>query len=433
MNTLIAGRALSGLGAVGTYAGAMNTLAVVTPIAQRPLYISFITLAYGSSTMYVLSQLIPFFFFPKLIRNSLAPIIGGAFADSSPSWRWSFYINICISGLFAPGYLFLFPSKVILPGKTLKERFSRLDPLGNLLWVGSTTSGLMAISFGGALYDWNSGRIIGLFVCSGVLLIIFALQQWRTIGTSVDTRIFPVILLASKEMCILFVQVAASSAVATVPVFLIPIYFEFAHGSSAIRAGLHLLPLVILRSVGILLNGFLMRKFGYTMPWYLVGAVLCLAGSAPLMTVGSGTSSGNIYGYSVLLGAGVGLYNQASFAVAQARTEPKLVPQAIAFITCGQVVGTGISLAIANSIFINQAGNGITRILPQVPRRQVQQAISGAGSSLIGSLTPAQRDGITQAIVGALNHSYGTMVAASALSLVLAAFMKRDKLFQQPK
>ncbi|KAI9665525.1 MAG: hypothetical protein M1831_001667 [Alyxoria varia] len=413
MNTLIAARALSGLGSVGTYAGAMNILAVVTTTRQRPLYISFITLAYGSSTV-------------------LAPIVGGAFADSSASWRWSFYINLCISGLFAPGYLLLFPSKTIHPSKSIKECVFRLDPVGNILWAGTTASCLMAISFGGAIYTWDSPRIIGLFVCSGVLLMGFVFQQRLKLATSADARMFPVIFMHSREMWILFCQVATSTAVATVPIFLIPLYFEFARGSSAIGAGLHLLPLMTFRSVGILLNGFLMRRFGYVMPWYLAGAALCVAGSVPLTLVDSKTSAADIYGFSILLGAGVGLYNQASFAVAQARVEPRLAPQAIAFITCGQVVGSAISLAVANSIFINQVTDLIGKQVSEASRERVQQMIlEGSQVGVLHDSTTSQQAGIVQAISASLNHSYASVVAASTVSLILAALMKRDKLFKQ--
>lgn len=42
---------------------------------------------------------------------------------------------------------------------------------------GIFAAGLMAISFGGSLYPWHSGRIIGLFITAGVLIIMFFIQQ----------------------------------------------------------------------------------------------------------------------------------------------------------------------------------------------------------------------------------------------------------------
>nr|POE74547.1 efflux pump patc [Quercus suber] len=206
MNVLIVGRALSGLGAIGTYMGAITYLTVVTTIKQRPLYFSFITFAYGAGTM-------------------IAPFVGGAFSDSAATWRWAFYINVCVGALFTPGYLYLFPSKDFLPESVgALQRLQKLDPLGNILWAGATASLLMGISFGGALYTWSSGQVIALFVCAGVLWIAFFVQQWRAICTTEEARIFPVACLRSLEVVLLFIQTATSTAVAVVPTFLVPIY-----------------------------------------------------------------------------------------------------------------------------------------------------------------------------------------------------------------
>lgn len=413
MNALIVGRALSGLGAIGTYMGAMTTLTVVTTIKERPLYFSFITFAYGAGTL-------------------VAPFIGGAFADSTATWRWGFYINACVCALFTPGYIFLFPSKNYLPKSVgTLERLRKLDPFGNILWAGATASLLMAISFGGALYAWNSGQVIGLFICTGILWIAFIAQQWKVWGTTTETRIFPAAFLKSLEVSLLFIQTATSTAVAVVPAFLIPIYFQFVRGSTAISAGVHVVPLVLLRSVFVLANGFLMKKYGYVLPWYVAGATLCVAGSAPFLTTSTTTSSASFYGYTVLLGVGVGMYNQASFSVAQARTSPKLAPQATVFIMVGQVVGLGVCLAIANSIFVNQATVLISKVLPGVSVMTVQRAIlGGLAPELFENVSEIQKEQIFEAVVSALNSAWASVVAAAAVSLLLTLGLKRDRAFR---
>ena len=44
------------------------------------------------------------------IWTVLGPVIGSAFTQSLAGWRWAFYINLCIGGLFAPVLLFLLPT-----------------------------------------------------------------------------------------------------------------------------------------------------------------------------------------------------------------------------------------------------------------------------------------------------------------------------------
>ena len=413
MNTLIGGRVLSGVGAIGAYAGAMTTLAVVTTIQQRPLYISFITIAYGLSTI-------------------LAPIIGGAFADSIATWRWAFYINICIGALFTPGYLLLLPSKCFIPAQvTTWQRLQRLDLVSNVLWAGASVSLIMGVSCGGAIWAWTSRQSIALFASTGVLWLLFVLQQAFPLGTSNEYRLFPVRLLHSLEMANLFLQTTASSSAALIPVFLIPIYFAFVRGSSALTASLYLLPLVILRSVFILVNGVFMRKLGYVMPWFVAGAALCLAGSVPFLTATLYTPPAHIAGWTALIGAGVGMYNQAGFAAAQARTTPALAPQAIAFITTAQVGGSAAALAVTNAIFLNRASRLIAAVLPRTQAQAVGFALlSGAQGSTLDGLSTAQRIEVITDIVHALDAAWIPVVVASGFSLVLAPFLKRDKLFQ---
>jgi hypothetical protein len=83
MNTLIVGRAICGVGGVGMYIGVLTLLSVTTTLQERPMYIGSTGLMWGIGTV-------------------LGPIVGGAFADSTLTWRFAFYINLCIGGLFAP-------------------------------------------------------------------------------------------------------------------------------------------------------------------------------------------------------------------------------------------------------------------------------------------------------------------------------------------
>lgn len=83
MNALIVGRAICGVGGSGMYVGVMTLLAATTTIHERPMYVGSTGLTWGLGTV-------------------LGPIIGGAFSDSSATWRWAFYINLVIGAVCAP-------------------------------------------------------------------------------------------------------------------------------------------------------------------------------------------------------------------------------------------------------------------------------------------------------------------------------------------
>ena len=56
-----------------SYFGSVSLLTQLTSDRERPLYMTFINVTFGGGTV-------------------LGPIIGGAFAVSSATWRWAFYL-----------------------------------------------------------------------------------------------------------------------------------------------------------------------------------------------------------------------------------------------------------------------------------------------------------------------------------------------------
>jgi MFS family permease len=169
-------------------------ISVNTSEQERPKYMGYTGLSWGAGFV-------------------LGPVIGGAFAQSSATWRWAFYINLVLFGVFAPIIVFMVPSWDPKKEENLSftARGIKMDWLGTVLEVGACIAGVMAISFGGTIYLWNSGQTIGLFVTSGVLFILFALQQTYCILTTEDERIFPVQFMWHKDMLLLWLITAADS------------------------------------------------------------------------------------------------------------------------------------------------------------------------------------------------------------------------------
>ncbi|PVI05408.1 putative MFS drug efflux transporter [Periconia macrospinosa] len=413
IDVLIVGRAICGLSGSGLYVGVMTLIAVSTTMAERPLYISGTGITWGLGIV-------------------LGPIVGGGFSESSVGWRWAFYINLLIGAVCAPAWLFLLPSKDPRPGVPYKQRITELDYAGTVLLMAALTTFVLAINWGGVVYAWSSGRIIALFVASGVLFIILGVQQAFTVLTTVARRIIPVQFFRSKTVLILFAVTAASGSAAFVPIYFVPLFFQFTRNDGPLDAGVRLLPLIVVMVVTILANGALMAKFGYYMPWYLFGGGFTVAGSALMYTVDQDTSASAIYGYTVLIGVGVGMFLQASFSVAQAVVDPENIPPAVGFITLAQFLGITMALAISNSVFLNESEKGIAQILPNVPLTEIQAAINGAASQFVKNLDSETRGRVLGAIVKAIDKAYILVIAAGSLVASLSFLMKRERLFSAP-
>ncbi|KAI5805836.1 MFS drug efflux transporter [Geopyxis carbonaria] len=410
MNALIIGRVIAGGGGAGMYLGVLTLLSVSTTVQERPSYIGLTAISWGLGTV-------------------TGPAIGGGFAESAATWRWAFYINLVVGGVFSPIYLLLLPSHDPQPGVPMRKRIGQIDFLGTFLILGFITFLIMGIDFGGLSWAWNSGEIISFFVISAVFFIAFGAQQKWMVLTTKELRLFPTHFLKRRSLVLLFILNCCSSSGLFISVYYIPLYFQFTRNDTAVDAAVRLLPFVLILIFVIVLNGHMMSRFGYYSPWYLVGGILELIGSVLMYMVDANTSTAKIYGYTIMLAAGVGAFNQAGYSVAQAKVLPSEIPYAVGFMAVSQLGGIVIGLGCAGCIFLNLAQKGLEELLPTVDTETIQSAITGTGSTLISSLSAEVRDKAIGIISDSIGNVYLLAVAAGAITTLGAVFLKHENIF----
>ena len=360
----------------------------------------------------------------------LGPVIGGLFTQSSAGWRWAFYLNNVAGAILIPIYVFLLPTRRPVPADTSSSwaLVKRLDCIGFVLFAGSFVSLSMAISFGGAKYNWNSGQVIGLFCCFVALVGLLSLQQSRAILTTPRDRLLPIDSFRKcDEMFILIIETATSTAILFIGLNYIPLFLQFVRSETALSAAVALLPLIFTAVIVMLITGFLLEKLGYYSFWYLGGSLLAVVGAGLMYSLDSTSSLAHVYGYSALFGAGVSFYMQASYTLAQTRLHTNEASDAVAIIACTQFSGTSIFLAVADSILLNQAANDIQHILPDVPRDAVQAAIAGVGAQIFRDLPAATKKQVLDRVFNAIRDVWALTIALALLSFVAATCMRREK------
>lgn len=236
-------------------------------------------------------------------------------------------------------------------------------------------------------------------------------------------------------MMVNFFNTTCSATACFLPIYFIPLYFQFVRHDSALQAGVRLLPYMVFLVTTVISEGFIMSRLHHNkfLPWFFTGGTLVLIGSALMYTVDANTSTARIYGYSIILGTGTGAYLQLPFAVAQIKVRANLIPVAIGFTAFAQLAAPAITLSIANSIFLNEALHSITALLPDVSQDTIQGIITGIGQTYPDSLGPAARGEITGAIVKSMSKVYIIVITAGALTLVLSAILALHTLPQSRK
>ncbi|KAM3538734.1 hypothetical protein ARSEF1564_008340 [Beauveria bassiana] len=397
MACMIVGRIIAGVGGNGMYVGVLTLLAVTTTEKERPAYLSLIGMAYG-------------------IGSIIGPLIGGGFAAHA-TWRWGFYINLVILGIFAPVYIFIMPTFQPRPTMTVRDKFQAYDNLGTLLSVAGLFCPVMAVNFGGTLYSWGFGQIIALLVLAGMLLISFGLQQSFSFMTNFESRLLPCQLISQREPVLLFVLMAANNCASMVSMYYIPLIFQFIGGSGALSAGIRLLPFIVATAVFIALQGALLPHLPLYKPWYVAGAVFILLDGVFFYRVDISTTDAYLYGFQVLLGAGVGRYLQAGFAVILAVIEMSDMTYGVTFMLFAQLLGITSGLSFSGAVFTNTALENLRGLLPDVSAEELQRALSGAAGDFFQKLDADTRKAVLRTIMSAINKS-----------LVAAVFLRNQKM-----
>ena len=170
----IIGRAIAGLGNAGQFQGALIIIVNIIPLHKRPMYTGFVGMVFG-------------------IANAVSPLLGGVFTDG-PGWRWCFYINLPLGGaVLLLHTFFLHIPKENLQRKptTLKEKITRLDPIGTFFFLPAVICLLLALQWGGLTYQWSDARIIALLVLFAVCFVAFlGIQKWKGENATVPGYIF---------------------------------------------------------------------------------------------------------------------------------------------------------------------------------------------------------------------------------------------------
>ena len=327
-----------------------------------------------------------------------------------------------------PIYLFLLPSLPRQPGKTFTQKLKGLDWLGIILTAGLYVSFTLAFTFGGAIWAWNDGRVIALIVVFGVLTITFGVTQHFSVLTNKADRLFPCEFVRDPQLVLLYVCMACGGAALFVCIYYIPFYFLFVHGDSGTKAAVRLLPFICFYVATILVCGAAMGRTGYHMVWYLISGMFLTAGGATMYTIRMNTAPANIYGYAILLGLGM-TTTQAGYAVGPPLVKPDRVAELIQFLNISQGQTQFLGLAIASAIFQSLTYPRLKKILDGTgySDSDIQAAIAGAKSTVLGTAPPKLRAQCIDVIVQSIRDVWVMVIAAGALYILCSCFLTRRR------
>lgn len=218
------------------------------------------------------------------IGTALGPFIGGIIVDTI-SWRWAFYINLPIAG--AATLVVFFALNTGYRKDLVKERLFRIDLVGNSILVASTVSILFALSFGGATYSWASWHVLVPLLVGFVGYGLFVAYEASGIPAQ---PVLPLRLFGNRTTSAAYFITGMWSILSMWRIYFLSVYFQGVRASSPARAGVQILPSVLMLLPAVVISGGFMKKTGKFIPMHLIGLGMTVVGQG-LYTLLSPTSS----------------------------------------------------------------------------------------------------------------------------------------------
>ncbi len=194
MGSLIAARALQGIGGGGLYSMSQATIADVVSARERGRYQAYITSTFGAASI-------------------AGPLIGG-FCVQYLTWRWAFWINIPI------GILGFCLSHRALARVIVRRQRRPIDFLGVALIMPGVTALMLVTAWGGSELPWTSPAILALGVLGILFIAAFARRELRAPEALLPPRLFASSVFRVATLLNFFISAITVGTFMLLPVFL---------------------------------------------------------------------------------------------------------------------------------------------------------------------------------------------------------------------
>ncbi|EKM56789.1 uncharacterized protein PHACADRAFT_254111 [Phanerochaete carnosa HHB-10118-sp] len=287
MNWLIAARTIQGAGGGGLLAITSIVISDLVPLAERAMYNGLVGLTWG-------------------LAAAMGPVVGGALAQRG-QWRWLFYLNLPLTGFAA--ILVVAFLKLQTPPGSLREKLSRMDWIGNFLIIASSSSCVIALTWGGVKFPWKSAHILVPLILGLVGIVAFFVYEAKV----AKEPIVPFALISNRTSLSGYIQTFIGPVVVISAIYFLPVYYQSCLNASPTRSGVELFGLAIPLGPSLLLTGASIAKTkSYRVQLWLSWA-LTVAAMGAMSTIKADSPSMHGIGFPILLGVGCGIFYAATY------------------------------------------------------------------------------------------------------------------------
>lgn len=286
------------------------------------------------------------------ISGVVGPLVGGFLVDSL-SWRYIFFLNIPF-GLIACAMIMMYYKE------SVQREKQHIDYPGVLIFSFATVALLYALLTGSANQSWDDITIIGLLLFAFVSYMIFLLVEKRS-----KDPFIPLDLFANRTVSTINILTLLAGGMIIGITMYLPIWSQGVLQKNATEAGLILMPIPVLWTVGSLLSGNLLGKLAPKHVIVLGASILSFA-TFLLFTLSIDSPAFLIYVAVGIFGLGMGLMMPIYMVIIQASVPSTKRGTAVGlntFInTFSQTLGAAVFGMIFNTMIHSQGAENVNLV-----------------------------------------------------------------------
>ncbi|HEX2051779.1 MAG TPA: DHA2 family efflux MFS transporter permease subunit [Actinomycetota bacterium] len=357
--TLIAGRAVMGIGGAFIMPATLSIITNVFPASERAKAIGIWAAFAGLGVV-------------------AGPVVGGWLLEDY-WWGSVFLINVPIIVVALTFGAFLIP-------ESKDPSIARLDPVGAVLSIAALGALVYAIIEAPA-EGWTDGTILSIFGAAAVLIVLFIVWEMRTATPMLDMAFFRNARFSASSAAITLVFFALFGSV-----FVLTQYLQFVLGYSPFEAGVRMTPVAAL-IFSAPASAKLSMKVG-TKKVVAVGLTLVSIGLYMMSTFTTTTEYGSIATALVILGLGMGATMAPATDAIMGSLPLAKAGVGSAMNDTTRMVGGALGVAAIGSVLTSAYSaslDGISRVIPEKVLANLPPQASEVIQDSVGAATAVAR------------------------------------------
>ena len=345
MVQLIVFRAVQGVGSGALFSGAFAIIADLYSPRERGKVMGLFGGVFG-------------------LASVIGPAIGGFFTDHGTvqlfgyevaGWRWVFYVNLPLGMVSL--FLLIFKMR-----RTNHGASGRVDYWGAAFLIAAFVPLLLALTWGGNKYTWDSAPILELLTMAVVSLFVFIVIEAR-----VSDPIMPLSLLRNRAFAITNGAAFVISMAFFGVIMFMPLFMQLVLGVNATNSGFAMLPLMTGIILSSIVSGRLVTRFGRYKPIMIAGCTVLFVGIIFLSQIDMHTSIRQLNWRLLVVGLGLGPVQSLYSLAAQNAAPLNQLGIATSSSQFFRQIGSTVGIAIFGTVLTHNLSIELPKHLPQVP------------------------------------------------------------------